>query len=206
MLESLLKTFFSIPQAVVIAAVFLLTAAETALFLGFFIPGELVAILAGVVTSRRNGSLIGALVAAALGAIAGDSIGYLVGRRYARRIFRGRRGRSWSRARGFLRRRGPPAVFAGRFTAFLRSVMPAAAGAAHMPFDRFIGWDVAAGVLWGFGSVLLGYYAGHNYKKLALHVGHWSVVFAVAAAAVAILLFFLRRRSRRRDTSARRRQ
>ena len=190
MLESLFKTFVSIPQVLVIAAVFLLTAAETALFFGLFIPGELVAILAGVVASRTKISLAGVIVAAALGPVVGDVIGYRVGRRYVRRFFRDRRRRKWSTARGFLRRRGASAVFLGRFTAFLRSVMPAAAGAARMPFGRFFAWDVAAGVLWGPGSVLLGYFAGHNYKKVAAWAGNASLLLAVVLIAAGGVLLW----------------
>lgn len=202
MLENLVKSFLSIPQVFVIGAVFLLTALESAVFLGLVIPGELVVIVGGIVASRSDVSLTGVIIAGVLGPIVGDSIGYFVGRRYWRRFLRRRRNRRWGKAKGFLRRKGAVAVFLARFTAFLRSVMPAAAGAARIPYGRFLVWDVAAALLWGGGSAMLGYFAGHNYKKVALWAGHFSVaLLALFAVGAGVLLWRgrLRRRARVRS-------
>ncbi len=49
MLDKVLEIFLSIPAPLVVAAAFLLPAAETAVFLGLFIPGEVVVIV-GILT------------------------------------------------------------------------------------------------------------------------------------------------------------
>jgi membrane protein DedA with SNARE-associated domain len=203
MLRRCVEIFFSIPAPLAMATVFLLTAAETAFFLGFFIPGELAVILAGVLASRAHVPLAGVLLAGVLGPIAGDSIGYYLGRRYGRRFIDGKRKRRWARARAWLRRRGASAVFLGRFTAFLRSVMPAAAGVARMPYRQFLFWDAAAGLLWGVGSALLGYFAGQNYESLARWASHFSL--ALLALLLAGVGFYLLRRRVIRGRRGRRR-
>ena len=53
---------------------------------------------------------------------------------------------SASQVVGLLKRRGKPAIFLARFTAFVRSVMPAAAGAAKIPYPTFLLWSVPAAV------------------------------------------------------------
>ena len=52
------------------------------------------------------------------------------------------------------------AVFLGRWTAFLRAVMPALAGMARMPYARFLAFNAAGGMLWGIAVVLAGFFAG----------------------------------------------
>ena len=122
MVHAIVEALRAIPPPVAIAAVLLLVAAETAMFLGFLIPGELVVILGGALAAGSRVPLAGILAAGILGPIAGDSIGYFVGRRYGRRFFRRHPARRWARARLFLRRHGESAVFVGRFTAFVRSI------------------------------------------------------------------------------------
>ena len=147
MVHRIVELFLSVPAAVAIFVVFLLAAGETALFLGLVIPGELVVILGGALASRSRVPLAGILAAGILGPITGDSIGYFLGRRYGRRFLRRKRMEKWARARQWLRKRGAKAVFLGRFTAFLRSIIPAAAGISRMPYRRFLPWSVAAGIL-----------------------------------------------------------
>ena len=65
-------------------------------------------------------------------------------------------------AQAYLRRRGGRAVVMGRFTAFLRAVMPGLAGASRMEYRRFLFFNVIGGVLWGGACVLLGYFAAHS--------------------------------------------
>ena len=59
-----------------------------------------------------------------------------------------------------LRRRGPIYVFIGRFTAFLRAVMPGLAGMSRMNYRRFLIANALGGLLWGVTFTLLGYFAG----------------------------------------------
>jgi membrane-associated protein len=202
MLRRFVEIFLSIPAPLAVAAVFLVTAGETAFFLGLVLPGELAVILGGVLASQARVPLLAVLLAGVIGPITGDSIGYFLGRRYGRRFFSGRRKR-WAKARAWLARWEAFAVFLGRFTAFLRSIIPAAAGAARLPYGRFLPWNVAAGVLWGAGSVLLGYFAGRNYETLAHRAGLLSLALFVLLLAVALVSLF-RRRKRARSSRARR--
>jgi membrane-associated protein len=205
MIQSIVKALLAIPPPYAIAVVFLLAAGETALFLGFVIPGELVVILGGALAARAHVPLAGILAAGILGPIAGDSIGYFVGRRYGYRFLKSHGKKRWARGRLFLRRHGASAVFVGRFTAFLRSIVPAAAGAARIEYANFLRWSVAAGLLWGAASALLGYFAGRNYEALARWVGHFGLALLalVGVSAAATLLY---RRARRRSRPSRRRK
>ena len=124
----LLHEIHQLPGALVYGLVTLLVFGEAALFIGFILPGETAVLVAGVVASQDhvNVGVICVLVVAA--AITGDSVGYEVGHRYGESLMKlsilKRRRPALDRALEGLRRRGPIYVFIGRFTAFLRAVMP----------------------------------------------------------------------------------
>ena len=198
MIRRALAVLTAAPWPLVVAVVFLVSALETAIFLGLVLPGELVVVLGGALASRGHVPLAGVVAAGILGPILGDSIGYFLGRRYGKRYFRGRRREKWSRARLWLRRRGASAVFIGRFTAFLRSIVPAAAGAARVPLSKFAPWCVAAGVIWGGASALLGYFLAKNFETLESFASRFSLaILALVVVGVGASILWSRRKRRR---------
>ncbi len=203
-MKKLIAAFFSIPVGWCVAAVFVLTGAETALLIGFLVPGEVAAILGGVIASRGRVPLAAVLGASVAGAWCGDSTGYFLGRK-ARFFERRRRNRNWSRARAFLKR-GGPAVLLGRFTPFLRTIIPAAAGAARMPYGRFLPWNLAGGLAWGAVSTLLGYWGGRNAEKVVHRAGVAGLVLLVLVLTILAVLWrrFRKRRSKARRSGRRR--
>jgi membrane-associated protein len=172
---------------------------ETAVFIGFVLPGEIAAVLGGVLASRGHLSLPLLVVIVVAAAIVGPFVGYEIGRLLGDRLFAIR---SLSRIRGgvdnakaVLRRRGATAVFAGRFVAVLRALMPAAAGAAQVPFGTFALFNVASAVIWGTGYCLLGYLAGSAYAAVASSVGD-GLAIAIAAVVIAAVVVWVIRRHR----------
>ena len=199
-MKKLIEIFFAIPPVGCVAAVFALTGAESALLVGFLVPGEVAAILGGVIASHGRVPLAAMMAAAVAGAWCGDSIGYALGRRAGASFFGRKRKKEWGRARKFLRR-GGVAVLLGRFTPFVRTIMPAAAGAARMPYRRFLPWNLPGGLLWGVSSTAIGYWGGRNAEKV-IHRAGWGSLLILGAAAVGMAVLFLRFR---RGTSRRRR-
>lgn len=192
---------------VVYLLVFLVPAVEASIFVGFVLPGETAVILGGVLASQHHVSLTGILTAAIAGAIIGDSIGYLVGRRYGKTLQKSRLGRivgdqRWQASEDFLRRRGGPSVFLGRWTALLRALVPAAAGMAKLPYRTFIAWNVAGGVLWASVVVLAGYLAGNAYKRLEQYLGRGALVILAVIVIGFLVRHFLVKRRERAKTSA----
>ena len=74
----------------------------------------------------------------------------------------------------------------GRFTAFLRAVMPGLAGASRMEYRRFLFFNVIGGVIWGSACVLLGYFAAHSISTIthALGLTSGAIVVFIAAGLV----------------------
>ena len=195
MIRRLVEALFSIPASWLVAAVFLVPSLETALLVGFVLPGESVVLLGGVLAARGHVGLPIVLAAAVLGPLAGDVIGYMLGRRYGEEIVRRRLGRRWDRAHRWLSRKGGWPIFVGRFVPFVRTVLPSTAGAIRAPRSVFLAWDLSAAIVWGIGTVLLGYFAARNYERLLSGMSTAGLVLLIAAvlAAAAFLLVRARR-------------
>jgi len=183
-----------------IALIAALVFGETAIFLGFVLPGEAAVVFGGVLASRGHvwmPVLIGVVVVCA---VAGPLVGYEVGRRMGDRLFTARRlsriSGQLERARVALRERGAIAVFGGRFVAVVRALMPAAAGAAEVPYRVFAISNLISGVAWGVGYSLLGYLAGSAYGVVERTVGA-GLAIALAAVMVGLVAIWAWRRHRR---------
>jgi membrane-associated protein len=172
---------------------------ETAVFVGFVLPGEISVVLGGVLASRGHLSLPLLIVIVVAAAIAGPIVGYEIGRRMGDRLFQarglGKVQGGVHRARQFLRERGGVAVLAGRFVAIVRALMPAAAGAAGVRYRSFTLHNILGGVIWGVGYSLLGYLAGSAYAVVARRVGT-GLAIAIAVLIVSVVAVVLVRRHR----------
>lgn len=154
--------------------------AEAALFVGFVFPGETAVLFGGVLASTGRLQLALLLLIVVAAAVIGDSVGFEVGRKLGPRLLsvrplRKHRDRLES-AQGYLRRRGGRAVVLGRWTAFLRAVMPALAGASRMHYPTFLTYNAFGGLVWGVGVVLAGFFAGASYEKVAGLLGRTSAL------------------------------
>lgn len=199
-IDNLLST---VPSWVVYVAVFGLPFLEAAVLLGFVLPGEAAVVFGGVLAGRGDLSLTLVLVVAISGAILGDSVGYFVGRRYGHRIQQTRLGRRvgehrWQRSEEFLRRRGPVAVFVGRFTALLRAMVPGAAGMARMPYRTFLLFNVLGGLVWASACVLGGWALG---SVISTYISDVSYV-VIGVLVIAVVVHLVRSRRHRHEHSS----
>jgi len=168
---------------------------------GVPLPGETVLIAAAVLASQGKLSIELVIAIAAAAAIVGDKIGYLLGRRFGRRLIE-RPGRTKPRrqvalARGeqLFDRHGAKAVFLGRWVALLRIWAAWLAGIAGMRWRSFLLWNALGGIGWALFFGLLGYWGGEATAELAARLGVGAAV-AVGVAAVVVWVMLHRRRGR----------
>jgi membrane-associated protein len=172
---------------------------ETAVFIGFVLPGEIAAVLGGVLASRGHLSLPLVVIIVVAAAVIGPFVGYEIGKRMGDRLFSAKPLRrvqgGVEKTRAVLSTRGGIAVFLGRFVAILRALMPAAAGAAQVRYRTFTLYNVLGGLIWGVGYVLLGYLAGSAYAVVEREVGA-GLAIAIGVIVVAVIAIWLYRRHR----------
>lgn len=204
-ISNLLAPILGLSGPIAYTLVGVLAFGEAAVLLGFVLPGETAVILGGVLASQGNVSLPVMVVVACVAAVLGDTVGYEVGRLFGPKILSvkplRRRQKTLDVAQRFLRQRGTWAVFIGRFTAFLRAMVPGLAGMSRMPYPKFLVANASGGVLWATGFTMLGYLLGHAYKKVE-SVSGWASAGLLAAIVVVAIALSVRSRRRERRLEA----
>jgi membrane protein DedA with SNARE-associated domain len=187
-------------------AVLLFVAAEST---GIPFPGETMLLVAAIYAGTHHSFHIPLVILAATGgAILGDNLGFLVGRAGGYRLLR-RYGpvvhldeRKLKLGIYLFRRHGGKVVFFGRFVAVLRAWVAFLAGTSHMPWDRFLLFNAAGGILWATLYGCGGYALGDNIYRLSGPVGVASVVVAILAIVTSFIA--LRRNEKRLEDEAER--
>lgn len=196
-LDSLVREILGLPAWSVYLVVGLLVFLEDAIFVGFILPGETVAILGGVAASLGHVDFPVILVIVILAAIVGDSVGFEVGKHFGPRVLAlrplQRHGKRLKNAQDMLANRGGVAVFLGRWVAFFRAVMPALAGMSGMRYPTFLAWNAAGGIAWGATVVSLGYAAGTSYGRVEKWLGQGAAVAVAAIVVVGLIVWRVRR-------------
>ena len=173
--------------------VFVVAFAEHALFVGTFLPGEVILPLTGVAAAATG--VVAWPVAAAcatLGGFLADQLTYWLGRWLGRRRGRragapGRFARPAAVVRELYRRHGALALVLGRFVAGVAPFVAPGAGWAGMPYRRFLPANALANALWGPVMVGTGYLFGVQAARLE---GPWRWAGLAVTAAVLALAFW----------------
>jgi membrane-associated protein len=177
---------------------------ETGFFVGFFLPGDSLLITAGIFSYAGVIPLKWLLLPVMLCAIAGDQIGYWIGRSAGAALYRREdsfffRRSHLQRAHDFYEKYGGRAVILARFVPIVRTFCPPVAGAAKMPYSRYLVFDIFGGVFWIGAMILGGYSLGHFIPNIAQYIHYVIAVVAVISILPAVIGVL---RSRRAPTTA----
>lgn len=159
---------------------------ETALFIGFFLPGDSLLLTAGLMASQRFFEIELLIPLLCVAAIAGDATGYWIGRRagaplFAREDSRFFKRKHLMRAKAFYDRHGGKAIILSRFMAVVRAFAPTIAGAVGMPWGRFTMFNVVGGVGWVLSMTLLGYTVGSAIPNVdAIFLGITGTIIVIS--------------------------
>ena len=186
-----------IPANLGYAALAALVGAESG---GLPVPGETALITASVLAQRGKLQLELVILIAASAAIVGDNIGFLLGRRLGRVLLerpgrlQARRVALLERADRLFARHGAKTVFFGRWVAGLRVWAAWLAGAAHMPWPRFLLFNALGGFAWAITVGVTGYLVGKGAEKLFASVGAGVAIAVVVIVGVVWGVTHMRRR------------
>ena len=201
LVSDLLSWLQGLPEPGLVAATGGLVFAECTIGLGFVAPGESGLLIAATTANTVPRFLVLWLVVT-LCATAGDALGYLVGRRFGPRLRETKLIRkygldAWDKATAVLERRGAWAVFFARFLPVIRTLTPAAAGTAGLPFRKFLPAAAAGAFCWSLVHIGIGAALGEAAKRIegALNTGGLIVVGLLAAAGVFFLLRLKKRKA-----------
>src|SRR5438132_2715264 len=148
---------------------------ETGFFVGFFLPGDSLLVTAGILSAGGVIPLKLLLLPVMLCAIVGDQIGYWIGRSAGAALYKRQdsfffRRSHLQRAHDFYEKYGGRAVIFARFVPIVRTFCPPVAGAAKMPYSRYLLFDICGGIFWVGSMVLGGYLLGSRVPNIGKYL------------------------------------
>ena len=181
-LKAALQSMSNVEEMIKIGGVPVMTLivfAETGLLFGFFLPGDSMIVVAGILTIA-NGDRPALLepwtlfFALTVAAIVGNELGRWLGVKFGERVEQWNDGWLYKRryleaARAYYAEKGAASLVMARFIPVIRTFVPFVAGMGKMPAQRFFVWNVAGAVIWIGSLVLLGHLIGNT--PLAKNLG-----------------------------------
>lgn len=191
---------------------FIVVFAETGLAAGFFLPGDSLLVVAGLFAARGDLNVFILLVSLFVAAVVGDAVGYYSGLKMGPRIFRREKSLLFrpshlQKAQGFYEKYGGKTIIIARFVPIIRTFAPIVAGAANMPYRKFVVFNVVGGFLWVFSMILSGYFLGSILKSrfginLDEHIEKVVVIVVALSLLPPIIEYIKSRREKARAAAA----
>lgn len=185
--------------------------AETGLAVGFFLPGDSLLVVAGLFAAAGKLNLAILLSTLFVAAVVGDAVGYYTGARLGPRLFKRQKSLLFrpshlQKAHAFYEKYGGKTIIIARFVPIVRTFAPIVAGAANMPYRKFVVFNVVGGLLWVCSMILSGYFLGSVLKSrfgidLDEHI-EWVVIIVVALSLMPAVIEFLKSRRERARAAA----
>jgi len=188
--------------------------AETALLIGFILPGDTLLLITGVfvftgtMTSEARGLHIPlwlAALAIAAAAFLGGEVGYWIGHKAGPRIFERRESGVFSienvrRTNAFFDRFGAAAVILARFVPIVRTVTPILAGVGHMDYRKYSLYNAVGAIAWGAGMTSLGFVLGYIpwLKRFVIDYIDLILIAVVVVSLGSVLVHYLVNRAKAR--------
>lgn len=174
--------------------------AETGLFFGFFLPGDSLLFMAGLLsTSKYIDQPVWLLIIfLVIAAFSGTCVGYYFGA-WAKKYFKPKeenlfyKPRYIDMARDFYRRYGMMAFIVGRFLPIVRTFVPILAGIVRIDFKKFLFYNFLGASLWIVSLVMAGYWLGNMFPTLIENV-EIIIVALIVVTAIPVIMSFRRQR------------
>ena len=173
-------------------ALFAIVFAESGLFFGFFLPGDSLLFVAGLLASQGYFDVFLVWFVIFAGAVLGDQAGYWMGSKWGRGFFV--RENSWlfkpkrlTQAENFYKKHGKKTIVLARFVPAVRTFTPIFAGITRMDYLTFVKFNVLGGFLWTTIFVGAGYFLGKTFPDAENYIA--IIVLGVIVLSVIPLAF-----------------
>lgn len=186
--------------------------AETGLAVGFFLPGDSLLVVAGLFAATGKLNVAVLLSSLFVAAVVGDALGYYTGAKMGPKLFRRQKSLLFrpshlQRAHDFYEKYGGKTIIIARFVPIVRTFAPIVAGAAQMPYRKFVVFNVVGGFLWVFSMILAGYYLGTLLRdKLGINLDEhieWVVIIVILLSLTPPIYEYLKSRQEKRRSAVR---
>jgi len=180
--------------------------AETGLFVGFFLPGDSLLFVTGLMIANSQNpttndflNLVYWIALISFSGIVGNAVGYWFGKKTGPMLFHKKdtflfKQKHIKQAHDFYEKKGGAAIILARFLPIVRTFAPIVAGVVDMDKKKFFLYNVVGSLLWVCSMTLAGYFLGenewvkHNFEKIVIGL------IVVTTAPVLFKMFFSKKK------------
>ena len=193
--EALLRSFGAVAFWVVLGIIF----AECGLLIGFFLPGDSLLFITGMLIAQGfiAFNIWGAVALLIAVAILGNVVGYWIGYKVGPAMFRKPDSKLFKReyvdkTHAFFERYGARAIVLARFVPIVRTFITAIAGVGQMNFGKFLTFSAIGAVFWAGFVTLAGYFLGNvEFVKKNVEI---ILILVVVVSILPIVIEFIKHR------------
>jgi membrane-associated protein len=174
--------------------------AETGLFFGFFLPGDYLLFMAGLLCAAGKVDVsISTLVLSLIGAgILGNFTGYWFGFRTGPVLFNKNdslffKKRYVTMASEFYNKYGGMALILGRFFPIVRTFAPIFAGVVKVDIKKFSLYNLIGSVTWVCVFTLSGYFLGRKFPQLKDYL-QYIILGLIIVTTIPLVIAFVRKK------------
>ena len=178
--------------------------AETGLFFGFFLPGDSLVFISGLICATNNEyldvniiTLISTMISAA---VIGNLVGYWFGRKVGPALFRKEdnlffKKRHLLATQSFYEKHGGKTLILGRFLPIVRTFAPILAGIISINFRKFMMYNLIGATAW-IGSISsIGYFLGSKFPKTKDYLGY-IVIGLIIITTIPVFITYLKEKKK----------
>lgn len=178
--------------------------AETGLFFGFFLPGDSLVFISGLLCAT-NRDLVGVnifvlILLMSAAAILGNMVGYYFGKRVGVALYKRPdsfffKRRHVDATRAFYERHGGKTLFLGRFLPIIRTFAPILAGVIQVDVAKFVLYNVSGALCWIGSIASVGYFLGTRYPGIKDYLGY-IVIGLIVITTIPVIFTYSRGRKK----------
>lgn len=178
--------------------------AETGLLVGFFLPGDSLIFISGLVCATKpqllNTSFPVLLVLLMLAAIVGNVFGYWFGYKAGEKLYAREdsflfRKKHLVTTNEFYEKHGGKTLILGRFLPIIRTFAPILAGVIKIDFKTFMFYNVVGAVAWIGSIASIAYFLGIKFPWIENYIGY-IVIGLIVITAIPVLTTYLKSRNK----------
>lgn len=178
--------------------------AETGLLIGFFLPGDSLIFISGMICVSKpellGVNIIVLIVSLAAAAIIGNMAGYWFGHKVGPSLFNRKDSLVFKKryliiTQRFYNRNGGKTLILGRFLPIIRTFAPILAGVIKIDFKKFMLFNIVGAFAWIGLLASAGYYLG-TYKWVQKNIGYIVIGLIIFTLVPLITTYFKEKKSR----------
>ena len=178
--------------------------AETGLFIGFFLPGDSLIFISGLLCATKpyllNISIFWLISLLITSAVLGNIVGYWFGKKTGEKLFQKKdtflfRKKHLETTKLFYEKHGGKALVLGRFLPIIRTFAPIIAGVIKVDFKLFMIYNITGASLWIITLTSIAFFLGKEFPQTENYIGY-IVIGLIVITTIPVLITYLKNRKK----------